>query len=80
MRWCILLCLLLGCAGTDGSSCTQAEVWYPDDDKDGVGEPTASYFGCQPPAGWVNSLSQAEDTGADSGGTGTRTQTTGTSP
>lgn len=37
-------------------SCTDPITWWPDADGDGVGEPTSTYVGCVPPAGWVEVL------------------------
>ena len=65
----VLLLLLVACgtpAHLQGNGCSKPQVWYPDVDLDGIGETTSSYFGCKPPAGWVNTL-----TGETTGGTGT---------
>jgi hypothetical protein len=49
-------------------NCAARLPYYPDEDGDGLGEPTAVFFGCEAPDGWVPKLEPAEsgDTG-DSG-------------
>lgn len=48
-------------------NCEERSSWYPDEDGDGLGEPTEVYVGCQAPTGWVDN---ADDTPADSGQVG----------
>ena len=75
MRYALLFSMLAACGGGPGPGrCDSPSVWYPDADADGVGETTGSYFGCNPPAGWVDTLSAPEDTGADTSDTGSLTQ------
>lgn len=64
-------------------NCDSRTAFYPDEDGDGLGEPTAVYLGCEAPAGWVTILdtrlidtdtgmgdtdtAQTGDTGSDTG-------------
>ena len=64
MRTC-LACILLtmtacGFELPDPRNCDDRSAWYPDEDGDGVGEPTEVYIGCEAPEGWVDNV----DTGA----------------
>lgn len=49
----------------DPRNCDERTAWYPDEDGDGVGEPTEVYIGCEAPEGWVDNV--------DTGDTGTYT-------
>jgi len=63
MRYLTILCCATGLVGCNllpepppEQNCQNRSVYYPDDDQDGVGEPTAIYVGCAPPEGWVESV------------------------
>lgn len=73
----VVALLLAGCLPeTVPRNCDSRIAYYPDADGDGLGERTAVYIGCEPPAGWVPILEQAPP--EDSGGTGeTGTTTSG---
>lgn len=49
-------------------NCEGRQVYHPDDDNNGLGEPDRSYIGCAPPDGWVTDLDPElpalDDTGA----------------
>lgn len=48
----------------DARNCDDRTAWYPDEDGDGVGEPTEVYIGCEAPEeGWVDNV----DTGSYAG-------------
>jgi hypothetical protein len=57
----LLLSLCGGCNIDLGPArnCDERTAWYPDDDGDGVGEPTAMYLGCEAPDGWVDNVDTA---------------------
>jgi len=44
--------------------CEVRQAFYPDEDGDGLGEPTAVRIGCEPPEGYVTELGHTGDTGA----------------
>ena len=75
MRWMGAACLaslLAGCnieLDTTERNCAERTAWWPDEDGDGVGEPTSVYVGCEPPEGYVAVVDTA---GGDSGYAGTR--------
>ena len=54
--------LILGACGRapapDDKNCAERTAWYPDDDGDGIGEPTTVYIGCTAPAGWVTAVGE----------------------
>jgi hypothetical protein len=47
------------------AACKDPRVFYPDEDGDGVGEPTEVFVGCEAPDGWVEAVVPAAtgDTG-----------------
>jgi hypothetical protein len=52
-------------------NCAVRQAYYPDENGDGVGEPTEVYIGCSPPDGWVDNVSHdpgddTDDTDSDS--------------
>ncbi|TNE90183.1 MAG: hypothetical protein EP330_08990 [Deltaproteobacteria bacterium] len=57
----LLLPLVAGCNIELGPerNCADRSTWYPDEDGDGIGEPTAMYVGCEAPAGWVDNVDTA---------------------
>ena len=55
-------CGLLSLIPEDPVPSCDHRSWYPDEDGDGVGEPTAMYVGCSPPSGYVDELDTATDT------------------
>lgn len=66
---CLLaLTLSAGCGIEFGPprNCAERTAWYPDEDGDGIGEPTAVYIGCEAPEGWVDQV--------DTGYVGVRTR------
>jgi hypothetical protein len=63
MGWLILACV----EPTPQPSCDDRRAWYPDADADGLGERTAIYVGCDPPAGWVLVPEPAGGSGSDTG-------------
>ncbi len=58
-------------------NCETRSAFYPDEDGDGVGEPTAVFIGCEAPQGWV--ATAASTTPPDTGAT-LPTGDTGTGP
>lgn len=47
-------------------NCDPRTAYYPDEDGDGLGEPSDIYIGCEAPEGWVTKLGDAAaDTGAE---------------
>lgn len=61
-----LASLLSGCSNGPLAEppCADPAQYWPDANADGVGEPTLSYVGCDPPQGWVAQVAPApsEDT------------------
>ncbi len=53
----------------DPRNCQERQAYYPDEDGDGIGEPTQVFIGCAPPDGWVLALPQDSGRIAPSGGT-----------
>ena len=47
------------------AACQDPRAFYPDEDGDGVGEPTEVFVGCDAPDGWVEAVGPAAtgDTG-----------------
>ncbi len=43
--------------------CETRRAYYPDEDGDGVGEPTTVVFACRAPEGFVTELGSTGDTG-----------------
>jgi hypothetical protein len=72
----LLLLLASSCPDPVPRNCTTRIPYYPDADQDGFGEPTAVFYGCEAPDGWVSVL-PPEDTGetAPTGDTGQTTPT-----
>ena len=50
---------------TDDSGATDATSWFYDDDGDGYGDPTVTFFGCSAPAGYGADNTDCDDTDAD---------------
>ena len=51
------------CDGTiDEADATDAAIWYADSDGDGFGDPAATLPSCTPPAGYVSSAGDCDDT------------------
>lgn len=51
-------------------NCDPRTAYYPDEDGDGLGEPSAVFIGCEAPEGWVSKLGDEQadpegDSGAD---------------
>ena len=62
MRILILPILLLAACNLElgpERNCDVRSAYYPDDDGDGVGEPTDVYVGCEAPEGWVDNVDTA---------------------
>ncbi|MCO4745085.1 MAG: hypothetical protein KC912_09870 [Proteobacteria bacterium] len=43
----------------DERNCDDRLAYYPDEDGDGIGEPTDVYIGCEAPEGWVDNVDTA---------------------
>lgn len=51
-------------------NCPDRLAYYPDEDGNGLGEPSAMYVGCAPPEGWVAKLDPVFFGGGDTADTG----------
>jgi hypothetical protein len=75
----LLAVLLVGCAlqlpEPIERNCAERVAFYPDEDGDGLGEPTDVFVGCEAPQGWVEVLGA----GTTETGTTLPTDTTDTS-
>ena len=73
--WFIAITTISGCnliREQPDRNCDVRTAYYPDDDGDGIGEPTAVYIGCEPPAGWVTEVGDSDtDTDTDTDDTDT---------
>ncbi|MEN0068210.1 MAG: hypothetical protein AAGA48_39170 [Myxococcota bacterium] len=47
----------------DERDCETRQAFFPDEDGDGLGEPTTMVFACEPPEGFVTQLAPTGDTG-----------------
>ena len=54
----LLLIFATGCnfQFPDERNCDDRTAYYPDEDGDGLGEPTDIYIGCEAPEGWVDNV------------------------
>lgn len=64
MLFLLMACTLPELPFAPEQSCADRGAWYPDEDGNGVGEPSSVYIGCSPPEGWVQTLGMPTDTGA----------------
>jgi len=60
--------LLVGCIERpfqlpEPRDCETRQAYYPDEDGDGLGEPTTVVFACEAPEGFVTELGATGDTG-----------------
>ena len=66
MRWLVLIIALSACkAIPNGKPGTKPALYYLDSDGDGLGETSATYFGCDPPQGYVATATSEADTDTD---------------
>ena len=66
----LLLLLASSCPEPAPRNCATRIPFYPDADGDGFGEPTAVFYGCEAPDGWVAVLAPI-DSGLPTAETGT---------